>query len=84
MDEELCRHIIPNTVNMFLRKGVLPVSLGRLSLLEIAELEVMRRPVVLVVVVARRAELHAILHTCSMLYSHEVVIPWAIIRNLRQ
>lgn len=65
-----------------LREGVLPVPLRDLALLNVAELQEVRRPVVLMIEVTGCAQLHAVLHQRVVLDSHEVVIPWSVVRNL--
>ena len=65
-----------------LREGVLPVPLSNLALLNVAELQEVCRPVVLVVEVSGRPQLHAVLHQWVVLDSHEVVVPGRVVRNL--
>ena len=62
---------------------VLAVSFCSLTLLQVAELQEMGGPMILMIVLPRCSQLHSILHARSMLYSHEIVIPWSIIRDLK-
>jgi hypothetical protein len=65
-----------------LREGILPISFCNLTLINVAELQEVSRSMVLMVEVPRHAKLHCVLHQWVVLYSHEVVVPWSVVRNL--
>lgn len=64
-------------------ESILTIGLNGVTLLEIAEFEKVGRSVVLVVVLAGRPELHPVFHARSVFHPHEVIVPWTIIRNLK-
>jgi len=68
--------------NRRLCECVLPITFSDLSLLDVAELKEVRRPVVLVIEVPGHAQLHVVLHLWVVLHSHEVEVPRGVIRNL--
>lgn len=65
-----------------LGKSIFSVTLSSVTFLQIAELEEMCRPVILMVVLPRCAQFHSISHTYSMLHPHEIIVPRTIIRYL--
>lgn len=65
-----------------LGKSIFSVTLSSVTFLQIAELEEMCRPMILMVVLPRCAQFHSISHTYSMLHPHEIIIPRSIIRYL--
>lgn len=69
--------------NKRLCEGVITITLHCVTLLQVAELKVMGRPMVLVIVLPRGPKLDAILHARRMLHPHEVVVPWPSIWNLK-
>lgn len=66
-----------------LSEGIFPVTLSNVTLLQVAELQVVGWSMVLVVILPWCPQLDSVFHAHCMLHPHEIVIPWPIIRNLR-
>lgn len=61
---------------------ILSITFSGLTLLQVAELQEMCWPMVLMVILSGCPQLDSIFHAHCMLHSHKIVIPWPIIRNL--
>lgn len=62
---------------------ILTISLCHFTLLQVAELQEMSWPMVLMVVFSRSPKLDTIFHAHCMLHSHEVIVPWTVVGNLK-
>lgn len=71
------------SIPSLLSEGIISISFGHVPFLQITELKEMRRSVVFMVVVPWHTKLYTISHADSVLHSHKVVIPGAIVRSLR-
>ena len=63
-------------------EGVLPVTFGNVTFLQVGELEEMCWPMILVIELPGCAEFNSIFHAHCVLHPHKIVVPWSIIGDL--